>query len=82
MRRVRPELVPTDTTTFSTPGPEQERLALILDDYLVSIEKGLPVTPEELLAKYPEDADQLRGYLSGLQLFHAAAAVAPPPPPR
>lgn len=70
-------MVPTDTTTFSTPGPEQERLARILDDYLVSIEKGLPVTPDELLAKYPEDAVQLRGYLSGLQLFHAAVGVAP-----
>jgi serine/threonine protein kinase/Tfp pilus assembly protein PilF len=59
------------------PGPEQERLARILDDYLVAIEQGLPVTPEELLAKYPADAAQLRGYLSGLQLFHAAAGVAP-----
>ena len=59
------------------PGPDQERLARILDDYLVAIEQGLPVTPEELLAKYPEDAAQLRGYLSGLQLFHAAAGVAP-----
>jgi serine/threonine protein kinase/tetratricopeptide (TPR) repeat protein len=56
------------------PGPDQERLARILDDYLVAIEQGLPVTPDELLAKYPEDAEQLRGYLSGLQLFHAAAA--------
>ena len=34
------------------------------------------VDPEELLAKYPEDAAQLRGYLSGLQLFHAAAVPA------
>ena len=59
------------------PGPDQERLARILDDYLVAIEQGLPVTPEELLAKYPEDAAQLRGYLSGLQLFHAAAGVVP-----
>jgi serine/threonine protein kinase/Flp pilus assembly protein TadD len=59
------------------PGSEQERLARILDDYLVSIERGLPVSPEQLLEKYPEDAVQLRGYLSGLQLFHAAAGVSP-----
>ena len=59
------------------PGPDQERLARILDDYLVAIEQGLPVSPEELLEKYPEDAAQLRGYLSGLQLFHAAAGVCP-----
>src|SRR5258705_2797139 len=59
------------------PGPEQERLARILDDYLVAIEQGLPITPDELLAKYPEDAAQLRGYLSGLQSFHAAAGALP-----
>src|SRR6478752_5861582 len=70
----RSELSSPDTTTCAMPGPDQERLARILDDYLVAIERGLPVTPEELLEKYPEDADQLRGYLSGLQLFHAAAA--------
>jgi serine/threonine protein kinase len=59
------------------PGPDQERLARILDDYLVAIEQGLPVSPEALLETYPDDAAQLRGYLSGLQLFHAAAGVAP-----
>lgn len=59
------------------PGGDQERLARILDDYLVAIERGLPVSPEQLLEKYPEDAAQLRGYLSGLQLFHAAAGVTP-----
>ncbi len=59
------------------PGPDQERLARILDDYLVAIERGLPVSPEELLEKYPEDAAQLRGYLSGLQLFHAAVGASP-----
>jgi serine/threonine protein kinase/tetratricopeptide (TPR) repeat protein len=60
------------------PSPDQERLARILDDYLVAIERGLPVNTEELIAQYPEDAEQLRGYLSGLQLFHAAAGAAAP----
>src|SRR5215218_7493423 len=69
--RVRPELNSATTTTRAV-SPEQERLARILDDYLVAIEQGKCVDPEELLAKYPEDAAQLRGYLSGLQLFHAA----------
>src|SRR5258707_7200214 len=73
----RPDLSSPDTTTCSMPGPDQERLARILDDYLVAIERGLPVSPEELLEKYPDDAAQLRGYLSGLQLFHAAAGVSP-----
>jgi serine/threonine protein kinase/Flp pilus assembly protein TadD len=58
------------------PEAEQERLAQILDEYLISVEKGEPIRPEELLARYPEDADRLRGYLSGLELFHAAA-IAP-----
>lgn len=57
------------------PAADQERLARILDDYLLAIERGKPITPEELLEKYPEDASQLRGYLSGLQLFHAAAGI-------
>ena len=74
MNRVRPELNSASTTTRAV-SPEQERLARILDDYLVAIEQGKCVDPEELLAKYPEDAAQLRGYLSGLQLFHAAAVT-------
>jgi serine/threonine protein kinase/tetratricopeptide (TPR) repeat protein len=49
-------------------------LVQILDDYLVSIEQGAPADPEELLARNPDDAEDLRGYLSGLQLFHAAVA--------
>src|SRR5262249_39134850 len=71
--RARSDLTSPDTSTCSMPSPDQERLARILDDHLVAIERGLPVSPEELVAKYPEDAEQLRGYLSGLQLFHAAA---------
>lgn len=55
------------------PVAQQERLARILDDYLVAIEQGQHITPDDLLAKYPQDALQLRGYLSGLNLFHAAA---------
>jgi serine/threonine protein kinase len=53
----------------------QDRLARILDDYLIALEQGTPLAPQELLDRYPEDAEQLRGYLSGLQLFHRAAAV-------
>jgi eukaryotic-like serine/threonine-protein kinase len=64
------------TTTTRAVSADQERLARILDDYLVAIEQGKSVSPEELLAKYPDDAAQLRGYLSGLQLFHAVAGGA------
>jgi serine/threonine protein kinase/Tfp pilus assembly protein PilF len=76
---VRPDYATNDCASFNVtraglPAAEQERLAQILDEYLISVEKGEPIRPEELLARYPEDASRLRGYLEGLQLFHAAAA--------
>lgn len=51
----------------------QHELAQILDEYLRGLEEGSPITPEELLARHPEMAEQLRGYLKGLALFHRAA---------
>jgi len=65
-----------DSTIEGLPTADQERLAQILDDYLVAAELGRPISPDELFAQHPEDADRLRGYLSGLELFHQAA-VAP-----
>ncbi|QDU27094.1 Serine/threonine-protein kinase PrkC [Anatilimnocola aggregata] len=56
---------------------ERERLAKILDEYLSGLERGEPVGPEELLARHPDVADRLRGYLSGLALFHNAVAAQP-----
>lgn len=53
---------------------ERERLAKILDEYLLGLERGEPVDPSELLARHPEMAERLRGYLSGLALFHQAAS--------
>ncbi len=67
------------TAQFSAdalPPEEQERIACILDEYLAALERGQPVTPEALLAAHPGDATRLQAYLSGLQLFHAAAAPA------
>ncbi len=61
-------------TAAALPEEQQNRLAQILDDYVAAAERGAPVTPEELLARHPAEADYLRLYLSGLQLFHAAAA--------
>ena len=54
------------------PPEEQERLAKILDDYLVAAERGAPISPDELLRQHPADAHYLRSYLSGLQIFHEA----------
>jgi hypothetical protein len=61
-------------TAAGLPPDEQERLAKILDDYLVAAEHGAPVAPDELLKQHPADAEYLRCYLSGLQIFHEAAA--------
>lgn len=58
------------------PPEEQERIACILDEYLAAVERGEPMTPAGLLAAHPGDASRLQVYLSGLQLFHAAAAPA------
>lgn len=59
---------------------ERERLAQILDEYLVGLERGEPVEPAELLARHPAMAEKLRGYLSGLALFQQAASLPPPSP--
>ncbi len=71
---MKPEIAAADSTVDALPEATQDRLARILDDYLVAIELGTPISPEELLARHPDDAPYLRGYLSGLELFHAAAA--------
>jgi len=62
-----------DVTLDALAEAEQDRLARILDDYLLAAEQGTPISPQELLARHPADAERLRGYLSGLQLFHQAA---------
>src|SRR5262245_21465787 len=61
------------------PSAEQEHLVAILDEYLRGIERGEPITPDDLFARHPELADQLREYLGGLKIFHQAAARLPQP---
>lgn len=58
--------------------PEQDQgyLAEILDEYLLSLEKGVPVSPAELFGRYPQYAPYLKKYLSGLNLFHKEAVTA------
>lgn len=65
----------TDNSPISSLSEsEQDRIAQILDDYLTAAEQGKPLAPHELLRRYPDDAERLRPYLSGLQCFHAAVA--------
>jgi serine/threonine protein kinase/Tfp pilus assembly protein PilF len=73
--------VAVDSTETFVADSERERLARILDEYLQGVERGEPLPPEELFARHPDVADRLRGYLSGLALFHRAAAGQPVPLP-
>jgi eukaryotic-like serine/threonine-protein kinase len=75
----------SDLSTSSVVGPspsaeQDDRLAQILDEYLLGLERGEPISPSELLARHPDIADRLRGYLSGLAIFHSAIASPLPPP--
>jgi serine/threonine protein kinase/tetratricopeptide (TPR) repeat protein len=78
---MRPDLNSPDLSAEVWPEAEQDRLAQILDEYLVAAERGEPIGPEELIAKYPADAAHLRRYLSGLQFFHDAAVSPATPRP-
>ena len=78
---MRPDFEHSESTVEALPEAVQDRLARILDDYLVAAELGSPISPDELLARHPEDAEHLRGYLSGLGLFHAAAIAPKAPQP-
>jgi tetratricopeptide (TPR) repeat protein len=64
---------PEDQKHEESEQEQQEQLALILDEYLQGLERGEPLEPADVLARHPEVADRLRGYLSGLALFHQAA---------
>lgn len=70
---MRPDVKSLESTSEVLPESEQDRLAQILDEYLIAAERGEPIRPEDLLARYPQDAVHLRRYLSGLELFHRAA---------
>ena len=51
---------------------KRDRLAQILDDYLAAVERGASITPERLLSQHPDDAEKLKLYLEGLELFQDA----------
>ena len=71
------DLLTTCAVKVSAPDDEQDRLVQILDQYLVTLERGDPIALDVLLAQHPDVADRLRGYLSGLQIFHDAVGDLP-----
>jgi serine/threonine protein kinase/tetratricopeptide (TPR) repeat protein len=46
----------------------------ILEAYLEELDAGLSANPGEMLARYPEIAEQLRPYLASLEFLHGIAA--------
>lgn len=68
-------------STFGGLSPaDRDRLTRILDDYLIGLERGEPVSAERLAAQHPDLADILRVYLKNLHdLYGLAANVAEEP---
>ena len=52
---------------------DQQRLASILEQYLIEFEKGLPVDQEQLIARHADLAEPLRAHLKSIHLLHEAA---------
>jgi len=61
------QIVPS---TLATTG--DDRLAQIMDDYLVSLEEATPLDIETLIAEHPEFADEIRSITASLDLLHHA----------
>ncbi len=53
---------------------QQLRLADVLDQYLRSLERGMPVDPTDLIAEHPDLKEPLQAYLRSLVHLHDLAA--------
>lgn len=55
------------------PGPQPaERISSLLEEYFARRQAGEKLTPEQFAAEHPRHTDDLRPYLEGLALVHAA----------
>ena len=52
---------------------QEERLSMVLDDYFAGLEKGRPLSCEQLVARRPDLAQPLRAYVESLQFLQDAA---------
>lgn len=79
--------IPQSEIVDMLPEDQREKLALVLDEYLVAFENGASVSVDELIARHPELAVPLRFYGDSLRMlcqagWHGGArrpAVAPEP---
>ncbi len=60
------------SATASLPATDEDRLAQIMDEYLVSLEQATPLDLDHLIAKHPEFADEIHSIASSLDLLHHA----------
>ena len=64
-----------DDVTLQMPAAvagADDRLAQIMDEYLVSLEEAAPLDLENLIAEHPEFADEIRSITASLDLLHDA----------
>ena len=60
------------TATSPTSADREARLVQVLDAYLAALHEGTPADPAELLARYPDLADDLRECLASLEFIRRA----------
>lgn len=65
---------PSQWDTIDEGDPQlTPELAAVLEAYLVDLERGAAPSIEDLVARHPQWADQLRSYLSSIDFLHHAA---------
>jgi WD40 repeat protein len=62
-----------DCADRAAPPLDESRLASALEEYLAALERGVRLDREELLARYPDIADELRAGFEGLEFIHCVA---------
>jgi len=62
-------VIADDDILQTLPAEQREHLALVLDEYLVSLERSVPLPFDELVARHPDLAEPLRWYAESLRLL-------------
>ena len=65
--------LPEDELIDTLPEGQREKLAGVLDEYLVELEKGEPVAVEDLVARHPDLAAPLQLYAESLRALYQAS---------